>query len=152
MRSKLYANRKDVTLTIYVLQDSPELLAGKRRQAILGYILSDCIYMRDAMKNFTPMDRAFFEASNTAYLGTAKPTGEMRDKVSSERHRSEHMQLVFLKMVHTDCHAIQAAAEAKTEIYLDAAKWVELAGCWPEKRFALPPFGKAVFEEMLEQG
>jgi len=48
--------------------------------------------------------------------------------------------------------AIQAAAGAKTEIYLDAAKWAELAGCWLEKRFALFPFGKAVFEEMLEQG
>lgn len=104
MRSKLYANRKDVTLTIYVLQDLPELLAGKRRQAILGNILSDCIYMRDAMKNFTPMDWAFFEASNTAYLGTAKSTEKMRDKVSPARHMSEHTPLVFLKMVHTDCH------------------------------------------------
>ena len=32
---KLYENREDVTLTTYVLQDSPEMLAGKSRPAIL---------------------------------------------------------------------------------------------------------------------
>ena len=31
----LYEGRGDVSLTTYVLQDSPELLAGKRRPAIL---------------------------------------------------------------------------------------------------------------------
>lgn len=31
----LYANRQDVTLTTYVLSDSPELLNGKRRPAVL---------------------------------------------------------------------------------------------------------------------
>jgi len=32
---KLYENRQDVTLTIYILADSPELLNGKKRPAIL---------------------------------------------------------------------------------------------------------------------
>lgn len=32
---KLYENRDDVTLTTYILQDSPELLAGKVRPAII---------------------------------------------------------------------------------------------------------------------
>ena len=32
---KLYENREDVTLTTYVLQDSPEMLAGGKRPAIL---------------------------------------------------------------------------------------------------------------------
>ena len=32
---KLYDNRSDVTLTTYVLQDSPEMLDGKTRPAIL---------------------------------------------------------------------------------------------------------------------
>ena len=32
---KLYDNRDDVSLTTYILQDSPELLAGKKRPAIL---------------------------------------------------------------------------------------------------------------------
>ena len=45
-----------------------------------------------------------------------------------------------------------AGAEAKSQIYPDAAKWVELAGCWLEKRFALPLPEKSSFEEMLEKG
>ena len=32
---RLYENRDDVTLTTYVLQDSPEMLAGKKRPAVL---------------------------------------------------------------------------------------------------------------------
>lgn len=32
---KLYDNRDDVSLTTYILQDSPDLLAGKKRPAIL---------------------------------------------------------------------------------------------------------------------
>lgn len=32
---RLYEDRNDVTLTTYVLMDSPELLAGKRRLAVL---------------------------------------------------------------------------------------------------------------------
>ena len=32
---KLYEDRNDVTLTTYILQDSPQLLAGGRRPAII---------------------------------------------------------------------------------------------------------------------
>ncbi|MFD2212152.1 hypothetical protein [Metabacillus endolithicus] len=32
---KFYENREDVTLTTYVISDSPELLGGKKRPAIL---------------------------------------------------------------------------------------------------------------------
>ena len=33
----LYEDRQDVTLTAYVLSDSPELLNGKKRPAVLVY-------------------------------------------------------------------------------------------------------------------
>lgn len=46
----------------------------------------------------------------------------------------------------------QAGAGAKSQIYADAAKWTELAGCWLEKRFALPLPEKTEFEEMMEKG
>ncbi|MDO4337393.1 MAG: alpha/beta hydrolase [Eubacteriales bacterium] len=139
--------------------------------AILGYTLSDYIYMRDAIKEYNPMDRAFFEASNTAYLGTAEPCGEMLDMVSPARHVTKNTPPVFLwatsqdtlvpvqhtirmsyalaeKKIPFEMHifeegphglalSTQATAGEKSQIYPDAAKWADLAGCWLEKRFAL---------------
>ena len=59
---------------------------------------------------------------------------------------------VFEQGPHGLGTADQAGAEAKSQIYPDAAKLVELAGCWLEKRFALPLAEKSKFEEMLEKG
>ena len=59
---------------------------------------------------------------------------------------------VFEQGPHGLGTADEAGAEAKSQIYPDAAKWVELAGCWLEKRFALPLPEKSSFEEMLEKG
>jgi len=154
--------------------------------AILGYTLSDYVYMRDVMEEYTPMDKAFFAASVKAYLGEEVPGEEMLDKVSPARHVTEYMPPTFLWATSEDTlvpvqhsirmsHALaekkipfelhifeegphglslstQASAEARSLIYPDAAKWSELAGCWLEKRFALPLPEKSSFEELLEQG
>lgn len=46
----------------------------------------------------------------------------------------------------------QASALSKTMINKDAAKWVDLAECWLQKRFALDLPEKTAFERMLEKG
>lgn len=59
---------------------------------------------------------------------------------------------IFEKGPHELAAADPASAEAKSQVYSDAAKWVELVGCWLEKRFALLLPEKSNFEEMLERG
>lgn len=171
------------TVSGYFQEDREKL---RPAAAILGYTLSDYIYMRDSMEGRNPMDRTFFEASVKAYLGESKPCEEALDRVSPARHVTEHMPPTFLwatasdelvpvqhsirmsyalaeKKIPFELHifeegphglalADQASAEAKSQIYPDAAKWTDLAGCWLKKRFALPLPEKSSFEEMLEQG
>lgn len=153
--------------------------------AILGYTLSDYIFMKEYAAKQDPMTVAFFAASNTAYLGEAAPDEAVLDQVSPARHVKENMPPVFLWATAADelvpvqhslrmayalaeqgipfeLHvfeegphglslASQASAGARSEIYPDAAKWTDLAGCWLEKRFALPLTEKSAFEMMLEQ-
>lgn len=64
--------------------------------AILGYTLSDYIYMRDAVADYKPLDRAFFAASNTAFLGEPEPSEELLDMVSPARHVTENTPPTFL--------------------------------------------------------
>lgn len=154
--------------------------------AILGYTLSDYIFMRDNVANTRPMDAAFFRTSNTAFLGKPEQTEEELDAVSPARHVTENTPPTYLwatsedelvpvqhslRMAHAladhkipfELHifekgphglglATQASAAAKSQIYPDAAKWADLAGCWLERRFALDLPVKTAFDEMLEKG
>ncbi len=152
---------------------------------ILGYTLSDYIYMREATLE-NPMDVQFFQASNTAFLGEAEPDEKTLKSVSPARLVTENTPPAYLWATSEDtmvpvqhsirmAHALadhkvpfemhifekgphglsvstQASAVAKSQIYPDAAKWVELAECWLAKRFALDLPEKTSFEEMLEKG
>lgn len=154
--------------------------------AILGYTLSDYIFMRDNTEKRSPMDVAFFKASNTAFLGTGEPSEELLDEVSPARHVTENTPPMYLWATASDelvpvqhslrmanalaehkipfeLHvfeegphglglATQATAAAKSQMYSDAAKWADLAGCWLEKRFAFDLPEKTSFEEMMEKG
>lgn len=154
--------------------------------AILGYPLTDYIYMRNSVSKQDPMNQMFFKASNTAYLGAEAPEEDVLDAVSPARHVTENMPPTFLwatsedelvpvqhslimaralaeKKIPFEIHifengphglgtADQAGAGAKSQIYADASKWTELAGCWLEKRFKLPLPEKTEFEEMMEKG
>lgn len=154
--------------------------------AILGYTLSDYIFMRDNTEKRSPMDVAFFKASNTAFLGTGEPSEELLDEVSPARHVTENTPPMYLWATASDelvpvqhslrmanalaehkipfeLHvfeegphglglATQATAAAKSQMYSDAAKWADLAGCWLEKRFAFDLPEKTPFEEMMEKG
>lgn len=171
------------TISEYFQEDKEKF---RPAAAILGYTLSDYIFMRDNTEKRSPMDVAFFKASNTAFLGTGEPSEELLDEVSPARHVTENTPPMYLWATASDelvpvqhslrmanalaehkipfeLHvfeegphglglATQATAAAKSQMYSDAAKWADLAGCWLEKRFAFELPEKTAFEEMLEKG
>lgn len=171
------------TISEYFQEDKEKF---RPAAAILGYTLSDYIFMRDNTEKRSPMDVAFFKASNTAFLGTGEPSEELLDEVSPARHVTENTPPMYLWATASDelvpvqhslrmanalaehkipfeLHvfeegphglglATQATAAAKSQMYSDAAKWADLAGCWLEKRFAFDLPEKTAFEEMLEKG
>lgn len=62
---------------------------------ILGYPLTDYIFMRD--NGFTnPMDQDFFNASNTAFLGTSQPDEETLRSVSPARLVSDQTPPAYI--------------------------------------------------------
>lgn len=63
---------------------------------ILGYPLTDYVYMDETVKGRTPMDAVFFNSSNTAYLGTARPDRALLEEVSPARNVTEHMPPTYL--------------------------------------------------------
>ena len=63
---------------------------------ILGYPLTDYVYMDDTVKTRSPMDVAFFDSSNTAYLGTARPGPALLEEVSPARNVTEHMPPTYI--------------------------------------------------------
>jgi len=64
---------------------------------ILGYTLSDYIYMKSAAgQSADPMAAGLFSVSNTALLGTALPSDDQLVEVSPARSVTEHCPPVFL--------------------------------------------------------
>ncbi len=62
---------------------------------ILGYTLSDYVYMKEAStEDF--MAKVFFDGSNTAFMGTANASDELLRAVSPARNVSEHTPPTFL--------------------------------------------------------
>ncbi|MBR1640073.1 MAG: alpha/beta hydrolase [Treponema sp.] len=138
----------------------------KPAACILGYCLSDYIYMKDHNT-----DKAFFDASNLSFFGSKDVSDEQLKEASPALNVTEKNPPTFLwatsedslvpvqhtlRMAHAlaDCkvpfevhifengpHALsvasQASACAKNQIYPDVAKWVSLAEAWLLKRFAL---------------
>lgn len=169
-------------LTEYFGVDADSL---KPAAVILGYCLSDYLFMKKISNETKPMDKMFFAASNTAFLGEAEPSEEKLLAVSPSRLVTEKNPPAFIWATAADelvpvqhsirmAHALadkkipfemhifeegphglsvstQASALAKSEIYPDAAKWMDLADAWLQKRFALKLPEKTEFELMLEQ-
>ena len=63
---------------------------------ILGYPLTDYVYMDEKVKSLGPMDRAFFAGSNTAYLGTPKPDRALLEEISPPLNVTEHMPPTYI--------------------------------------------------------
>lgn len=64
--------------------------------AILGYTLSDYLFMKENAAKTSPLDAAFFAMSNTAFLGTPEPSDELLDAVSPARHVTDQMPPTYL--------------------------------------------------------
>ena len=78
-----------------VITGAVEAGDGLRPSAtILGYTLSDYMLMKDAA--MAPFDKAFFGASNTAYLGTSEPSDDLLKEVSPALQVSENTPPMFL--------------------------------------------------------
>lgn len=64
---------------------------------ILSYGISDYVYMKEATaKNPNPFNKAFFAASNTAFLGAPEVSDELLDEVSPARHVTDKMPPAFI--------------------------------------------------------
>lgn len=63
---------------------------------ILGYPLTDYVYMDETAKTANPMDKAFFDASTTAYVGSARPDGTLLEEISPARNVTEHMPPTYI--------------------------------------------------------
>lgn len=72
--------------------------AGQYRPAalILGYPLTDYVYMDETVISRGGMDAAFFRGSNTAYLGTSQPDRARLEEVSPARNVTEHMPPTYI--------------------------------------------------------
>ncbi len=68
---------------------------------ILGYCLSDYVYMKENTEG-SPEDKAFFEASNTAFLGAAVASAEKLAEVSPARNVSEQTPPTYLWATASD--------------------------------------------------
>jgi len=151
---------------------------------ILGYTLSDYVYMKESFERGASAYAELFKVSNTAFLGDSDPSDACLDSVSPARHVTENTPPTFLWATAADemvpvqhslrmAHALadkkipfemhifeegshglslstQASAGAKTQIYPNAAKWIDFVGGWLEKRFALHLPDKTPYEELYE--
>lgn len=69
---------------------------------ILGYGLSDYIFLNEENKKASQSDRMFFEASNTAFLGSANVGNDKLLEVSPARNVSNQTPPMFLWATSTD--------------------------------------------------
>lgn len=64
--------------------------------AILGYTLSDYVYLQKCSAQGQSFAKVMFDASNTAFLGTSNPTEEQLVEASPARNVTENMPPTFL--------------------------------------------------------
>ncbi len=76
------------------LKTEPEKI--RPAAVILGYTLSDYLYMNEMAEKQGPMALGLFEASNTSFLGEAEPSDDRLDLVSPARHVTEQTPPTFL--------------------------------------------------------
>lgn len=67
----MFAAKWHTSMITEALGGNPEMY--RPAALILGYPLTDYVYMEETMELRGPMDAAFFDASNTAYVGIARP-------------------------------------------------------------------------------
>ena len=97
----MYGVYWDKPIVTECLQTTKEMI--RPAALILGYTLSDYIYMKDAAEiSPDPMADGLFAASNTAFLGNAKPDEEKLLAVSPSRLVTENTPPTFLWATSAD--------------------------------------------------
>lgn len=92
-------NYTEPIITDYLKANAEDLRPAGQ---ILGYMLSDYIFMRDYLKTAPAFSRDFFAVSNTAFVGAGDPSQEVLDEISPSRHISEKTCPSFIWATSTD--------------------------------------------------
>ncbi len=92
--SAMYATHWHTPLLSEFYGVNPEVF--KPAAVILGYMLSDYVFMKNTADKMGKMDQALFELANIAFLGTASPEEEMLANVSPALHVTENTPPTFL--------------------------------------------------------
>jgi acetyl esterase/lipase len=163
----MYSVYWDKPIITEYFKEKPEMF--KPAATILGYTLSDYIFMKNVTKN--PMDKKLFDMSNIAFTGSKEPDDEKLREISPALNVTESTPPMFLWATAEDslvpvqhtirmAHALagknipfevhifekgphglslsnQATAQAKSQVYPDAAKWVGMAEAWLEDKLGL---------------
>jgi len=108
--------------------DNPELAKAlnvdaeqlKPCAAILGYALTDYVFLQQDIQSKSPMDISFMRASNVAFLGLEDPTPEQLEAVSPAHQVSATTPPMFIWGTANDLlvscqHAIKMAGALATE-------------------------------------
>lgn len=89
----MYSVYWDKPVIVDYLKKDKTLL--KPAACILGYCLSDYTFMKENTSG-SKMDRAFFNTSNFAFLGTREPSDELLDEVSPALHVDSNTPPTYL--------------------------------------------------------
>ena len=92
--SAMYSTYWHTPLLSEYFNEAPE--AFRPAATILGYTLSDYIFMKQQNETKTQWDKMLFEASLLAYLGTTQPTEQQLEEVSPALHVTENTPPMFL--------------------------------------------------------
>lgn len=97
----LYATNWNKPLLVDYFQVDPKQL--QPRAVILGYALTDYVFLEaDLAAKNNPMDVSFMHASNTAFLGTEKPTQVQLEAVSPTQQVDAQTPPMFIWCTATD--------------------------------------------------
>lgn len=90
----MYSVYWDQPVIVGCLKKDKELL--RPAACILGYCLSDYVFMEQSAAGAGPMDLQFFRLSNSAFLGTEEFSGELLKEVSPALHVTESTPPTYL--------------------------------------------------------
>jgi len=90
----MFAAKWHTSIIAETLGGSPEQY--RPAALILGYALTDMIYMDETVESREPMNVAFFDRMNEAYVGQARPDHALLLEISPARNVTEHMPPTYL--------------------------------------------------------
>lgn len=90
----MYATKWHTPMIVKSLGGTPDQY--QPAALILGYSLTDMVYMDETTGLRDPMNVAFFDGMNEAYVGMARPERMLLEEISPARNVTEHMPPTYL--------------------------------------------------------